>query len=155
MGEGPARVVYRDDHAVAFFPLRPAALGHTLVVPRRHMPDIWELPEQTAAHLSRTVLRVAAALRAAVTPDGLNIIQSNGAAATQTVPHLHAHLVPRWAADAMGPIWQAKPPRHPPQVLDNLRDKLAGLILGVGPCPNLYSFQTLGENETHGKNRPF
>ena len=57
---GPARVVYRDDHAVAFFPLRPAALGHTLVVPRQHIPNIWELPEQTAAHLSRTVLRVAA-----------------------------------------------------------------------------------------------
>lgn len=122
------RVVYRDDHAVAFFPLRPATFGHTLVVPRRHIPDIWELPEQTAVHLSRAVLRVAAALRAAVTPDGLNIIQSSGAAATQTVPHLHMHLVPRWAADAMGPIWPAKPPSHPPQVLDDLRDKLAGLI---------------------------
>lgn len=128
MGEGPARVVHRDDHAVAFFPLRPAALGHTLVVPRRHIPDIWELPEQTAAHLTHTVLRVAAALRTAIAPDGLNIIQSNGAAATQTVPHLHAHLVPRWAADAMGPIWPAKPPSHPPQVLDNLRNKLAGLM---------------------------
>ena len=128
MGEGPARVVYRDDYAVAFFPLQPASLGHTLVVPRRHIPDIWALPEQTAAHLSRAVLRVAAALRAAVTPDGLNIIQSSGAAATQTVPHLHVHLVPRWAADAMGPIWPAKPPSHPPQVLDDLRDKLAGLI---------------------------
>lgn len=128
MGEGPARVVYRDDHAVAFFPLRPATFGHTLVVPRRHIPDIWELPEQTAAHLSRTVLRGAAALRAAAAPDGLNIIQSSGAAATQTVPHLHAHLVPRWAADAMGPIWPAKPPSHPPQVLDDLRDTLAGRI---------------------------
>lgn len=135
MGEGWAREVYRDDHAVAFFPLRPATLGHTLVVPRRHIPDIWELPEADAACLSRTVLRVATALRAAVTPDGLNIIQSNGVAATQTVPHLHVHLVPRWAADAMGPIWPAKPPSHPPQVLDNLRDKLAGLMqggLGVG-----------------------
>lgn len=128
MGEGPARVVYRDDHAVAFFPLRPATFGHTLVVPRRHIPDIWKLPEQTAAHLSRAVLRGAAALRAAVAPDGLNIIQSSGAAATQTVPHLHAHLVPRWAADAMGPIWPAKLPSHPPQVLDNLRDTLAGRI---------------------------
>lgn len=128
MGEGWAREIYRDDHAVAFFPLRPAALGHTLVVPRRHIPDIWELPEADAACLSRTVLRVAAALRAAVTPDGLNIIQSNGVAATQTVPHLHVHLVPRWAADAMGPIWPAKPPSHPPQVLDNLRNKLAGLM---------------------------
>lgn len=128
MGEGWAREVYRDDHAVAFFPLQPASLGHTLVVPRRHIPDIWALPEQTAAHLSRTVLRVAAALRTAVAPDGLNIIQSSGAAATQTVPHLHAHLVPRWAADAMGPIWQARPPSYPPQVLDNLRNTLAGLI---------------------------
>lgn len=128
MGEGWAREVYRDDHAVAFFPLRPATLGHTLVVPRRHIPDIWELPEADAACLSRTVLRVATALRAAVTPDGLNIIQSNGVAATQTVPHLHVHLVPRWAADVMGPIWPANPPSHPPQVLDNLRDKLAGLM---------------------------
>jgi len=128
MGEGWAREIYRDDHTAAFFPLRPATLGHTLVVPRRHIPDIWELPEADAARLSRAVLRVAAALRAAVTPDGLNIIQSSGAAATQTVPHLHIHLVPRWAADAIGPIWQAKPPSHPPQVLDNLRDKLAGLM---------------------------
>ena len=128
-------MVYRDDHAVAFFPLRPAALGHTLVVPRLHIPDIWELPEAAAAHLSRTVLRCAAALRTAVAPDGLNIIQSSGVAPTQTVPHLHVHLVLRWAADAMGPIWPAKPPSHPPQVLDNLRDKLAGLMqggLGVG-----------------------
>ena len=128
MGEGWAREIYRDDHAVAFFPLRPATLGHTRVVPRRHIPDIWELPEADAACLSRTVLRVATALRAAVTPDGLNIIQSNGVAATQTVPHLHVHLVPRWAADVMGPIWPANPPSHPPQVLDNLRDKLAGLM---------------------------
>lgn len=128
MGEGWAREVYRDDHAMAFFPLCPATLGHTLVVPRRQIPDIWELPEQTAVHLSRAVLRVAAALRAAVAPDGLNIIQSSGAAATQTVPHLHMHLVPRWTVDAMGPIWPAKPPSHPPQALDNLHAKLAGLI---------------------------
>ena len=128
MGEGPARVVYRDDHAVAFFPLRPATFGHTLVVPRRHIPDIWGLPEADAARLSRAALRVAAALRAAVAPAGLNIIQSSGAAATQTVPHLHVHLVPRWAADAMGPIWPARPPSYPPQALDNLRDELAGLM---------------------------
>ena len=128
MGEGRAREVYRDDHAVAFFPLRPATLGHTLVVPRRHIPDIWELPEADAACLSRAVLWVVAAVRAAITPDGLNIIQSSGAVATQTAPHLHVHLVPRWAADAMGTIWPADPPSYPPQVLDDLRDKLAGLI---------------------------
>lgn len=100
-----AREVYRDQHVVAFFPTEPAVLGHTMVVPREHIPDIWSLDEDTAAHLARATVRLAGAVREAVSPEGLNIIQSNGEAATQTVFHLHVHLVPRWAGDAMGPIW--------------------------------------------------
>lgn len=68
-------------------------------------PDIWSLDEATAAHLARATLRLSAALRDAVKPEGLNVIQSNGVAATQTVFHLHVHLVPRWEGDAMGAIW--------------------------------------------------
>ena len=100
-----AREVYRDEHVVAFFPTEPAVLGHTMVVPRRHVADIWELDEETASHLARSTVRLAGAIREAVHPEGLNIIQSNGEAATQTVFHLHVHLVPRWDGDAMGPIW--------------------------------------------------
>lgn len=100
-----AREVYRDDHVVAFFPTDPAVLGHTLVVPRKHVPDIWSLSEEKAAHLARATVRLAGAIREAVHPEGLNLIQSNGEAATQTVFHLHVHLVPRWGGDAMGPIW--------------------------------------------------
>lgn len=99
------REVYRDEHVVAFFPTEPAVLGHTMVVPREHVPGIWSLPEETAAHLARATVRLAAAVRLAVEPEGLNIIQSNGEVATQTVFHLHVHLVPRWAGDAVGPIW--------------------------------------------------
>ena len=99
------REVYRDEHVVAFFPTEPAALGHTMVVPREHVPDIWSLSEDTAAHLARASIRLAAAVRLAVEPEGLNIIQSNGKVATQTVFHLHVHLLPRWAEDAVGPIW--------------------------------------------------
>lgn len=100
-----AREVYRDEHVVAFFPLEPATLGHTLVVPREHIPDVWALNEDTAAHLGRAVVRLSRAVRTAVEPQGLNIIQSNGEVATQTVLHLHVHLVPRWRNDAVGRIW--------------------------------------------------
>lgn len=100
-----AREVLRTDQVVAFFPLEPATLGHTMIIPRRHLPNIWHLDDPTAAVLATATLTVARAVRDALDPDGLNIIQSNGHAATQTVPHLHVHVVPRWHHDAMGPIW--------------------------------------------------
>lgn len=99
------REVYRDKHVVAFFPTEPAVLGHTLLVPREHVPDIWALTEETARHLAEGTLRLATALRKALHPEGLNVIQSSGEAATQSVFHLHVHLVPRWEGDAIGPIW--------------------------------------------------
>jgi histidine triad (HIT) family protein len=106
--EEPARIVMRSDEVVAFFPLEPATLGHTLVIPTVHVRDIWGLGDRQASALALATIRVAHAVRAAMSPDGLNIIQSNGEAATQTVPHLHVHVVPRWFDDAMGPIWPAE-----------------------------------------------
>lgn len=100
-----AREVYRDQHVVAFFPRNPATLGHTLVIPRLHIPDIWSLDQITAERLARVTTQLAAAVKRAVNPDGLNIIQSNGKAASQTVFHLHVHLVPRWEGDPVGRIW--------------------------------------------------
>ena len=100
-----AREVYRNEHVVAFFPMEPATLGHTLVVPRKHISDVWDLDENTATHLARAVVRISHAMRTAVEPEGLNIIQSNGEVATQTVFHLHVHIVPRWSGDAIGRIW--------------------------------------------------
>jgi histidine triad (HIT) family protein len=99
------REVYRDEHVVAFFPTNPAVLGHTLVVPRDHIADIWALDLDTATHLARASLAISFAVRSALRPDGLNIIQSNGNAATQTVFHLHVHVVPRQFDDQMGQIW--------------------------------------------------
>src|SRR5688500_12655198 len=105
-GEDPdAREVYRDENVVAFFPLEPAALGHTLVVPVADGPDIWNVDDGTARQLARVTIRLAKVMRRALNPAGLNVIQSNGEAATQTVFHLHVHLVPRWPDDEIGPIW--------------------------------------------------
>ncbi|MEU7715906.1 HIT domain-containing protein [Micromonospora chalcea] len=99
------REIYRNEHVVAFFPLEPATLGHTLVIPRQHIPDIWSLDAETASHLARATLGLSRAIRRATEPEGLNVIQSNGAAATQSVFHLHVHIVPRWANDQLGRIW--------------------------------------------------
>lgn len=101
----PAREVFRTSSVLAFFPLKPATLGHTLLVPTEHMPDIWALTEQVAADLAHWTLSLASAVRRVMRPDGLNVIQSNGSAASQTVPHLHVHIVPRWQGDAIGQIW--------------------------------------------------
>lgn len=122
-GEEDARVVYSTAGILAFFPLEPAALGHTLVIPKIHVPDIWAVTDDTCSQLSRAVLRVARAIRSALRPDGMNIINSAGSAATQTIFHLHVHLVPRWANDGFGDLWPPAEARA-----DHVEDRVADLI---------------------------
>lgn len=126
-----AREIYRDEHVVAFFPTEPAVLGHVLLAPRRHVPDIWALLSEEAAHLSRASVRLASAIRDALGPEGLNVIQSNGEAATQTVPHLHVHLVPRWVGDAMGPIWPEETD-YPETEKDQTAQRIRGAMRRLG-----------------------
>ncbi len=105
-GDDPeAIVVYEDSHTVAFVPINPATRGHLLVVPRRHCPRVWNLSPEDAAHTAQATVTVARAIHDALSPAGLNIIQSNGAVATQTVDHLHVHLVPRWERDRVVLRW--------------------------------------------------
>jgi histidine triad (HIT) family protein len=111
-GAAPSWRVHEDDDAVAFLDIDQATPGHTLIVPRRHVPDIWSLSEDEAATVMRSVHRVAARLREALRPDGLNVTQSNGAAAWQEVFHYHVHLVPRYGDDGLVPPWRpTRPPR--------------------------------------------
>ncbi|MEU6577196.1 HIT family protein [Streptomyces sp. NPDC046805] len=119
-----ARVVHEDDQTVAFFPLTPATWGHTLVIPRAHAADLWEMDATEVQYLMRAVLEVGRTLRAVLEPAGMNVIHSVGRAASQTVFHAHVHLVPREAGDAVGDIW---PPRELPQdeaALDGLARRI-------------------------------
>ena len=106
-GTTPSWGVAEDDVAVAFLDIGQATPGHTLVVPRTHAADIWELSEDDAAMVMRSVHRVAAMLRRALRPLGMNVIQSNGGAAGQEVFHYHVHLVPRYGDDDLAPPWPA------------------------------------------------
>ncbi|MFD8169527.1 HIT family protein [Streptomyces cellulosae] len=105
--DSDARVVYRSQEVTAFFPLEPATRGHTLVVPNRHVSDLTDLTPGEARDVGEALLKIARAIRSAVSPAGLNVIQSTGAVATQTVPHVHFHLVPRWPTDRMVLDWPA------------------------------------------------
>lgn len=104
-GATPAREVFRSETSVAFFPDHPAVLGHTLVVPRAHISDLMSLDRSTAYALSDAVREIVPAVLAATGAEGLNLVQSNGRAAGQTVFHLHVHLVPRREGDRMPDLW--------------------------------------------------
>jgi diadenosine tetraphosphate (Ap4A) HIT family hydrolase len=108
----PSAVVVAEGlNWLAFFPDAPATPGHTLVVPRRHVAHFWALDDELATALSVACLRVGRAIHETLDPEGMNLITSQGAAAEQTVMHVHMHLVPRWPDDAVGEIW---PPKQPP-----------------------------------------
>ncbi|MFF3951544.1 HIT family protein [Streptomyces sp. NPDC001902] len=109
-GKAPATVVWQDERNVAFFPLRPAVVGHTLVIPRDHYDDLFEVTETSLSSLVQAASLVGKGLRAALHADGMNLINSAGKAASQSVFHVHLHLVPRWEGDRFGDIW---PPSEP------------------------------------------
>jgi len=110
--DSDVREVYRDEHLVAFFPTEPATIGHTLVIPKPHIADIWALDSRTAERLASATVAIASAVRRVFDPQGLNVIQSNGEAASQSIAHLHIHVVPRWSGDAIGRFWPSET-NHP------------------------------------------
>jgi len=95
----PAHIVYEDEGTVAFMDIMPIHEGHTLVVPKAHAADAFEIDPGDAAAAMRAAVKVARAVKAAFGCDGVNIFQSNGPAAGQTVFHFHIHVLPRWAGD--------------------------------------------------------
>lgn len=105
-GEIPALKIYEDQATLAFMDISPASRGHALVISKDEHPDLYSLPPETLAAVTQTVQRVARGLRGALQPDGINIIQNNGAAAGQTVFHYHVHIIPRWEGDSAVRLWQ-------------------------------------------------
>ena len=108
-GRLPSYRVLEDEHTVAFLDIEPFAPGHTLVVPREHASDLWTISETVHAQVALMTHRVAALLRAALAPDGVNVLHSTGEAAGQEVFHFHAHVVPRRHDDELRALWNSPP----------------------------------------------
>jgi histidine triad (HIT) family protein len=92
--EAQASVIYEDERVIAFLSHRPLNVGHTLVVPKKHYADIYDIPEEEVAYLFKVVKRLACAVREATKIEGIRLVQNNGKDAGQVVFHLHVHIIP-------------------------------------------------------------
>ena len=93
-GELPAIKIYEDDQVLAFMDIMPQADGHALVIPKTPAVNLLDLPAEAAAYTIQVVQKVARAIEKALDVEGIVLMQLSGAAAGQTVPHVHFHLIP-------------------------------------------------------------
>lgn len=108
-GEIPSFKVYEDELTYGFLDIFPASKGHTLVIPKSHHQDVFDISSSLYAKVAQSAQAVAALLESKLKCDGISVMQSNRQAAWQTVFHLHFHVIPRWSGDALINPWTAKP----------------------------------------------
>jgi histidine triad (HIT) family protein len=108
-GEAPSMKIFEDERTMVIMDINPINSGHCLVLTKPHAPTIWDADGEDLSAAMATAKKVALAIRHALKPDGLNILQANGAAAFQSVPHFHLHLIPRWNHDGKGFDWKIVP----------------------------------------------
>ena len=108
-GEIPAVKVLDEELVVAFMDINPSSKGHMLVVPKKHAENIFEISESDLAATVKAVRRCANAVKEALNAEGITILQLNGKASDQIIPHFHIHIIPRWANDGL-PVstWEMK-----------------------------------------------
>ena len=107
-GEIPSFTLFEDEATLAFMDINPANEGHTLVIPKEHATDLYAVSDEVLARTAMTAKKVAAAVARTLNPDGLNIVQCNGAAAAQSVMHFHVHVLPRVKDDRLAMNWGLK-----------------------------------------------
>jgi histidine triad (HIT) family protein len=108
-GQMPSMMIYEDDRTLCIMDINPLNAGHCLVITQNHAATLFDSDPADVAAAIGTAQKVALALRAVLKPDGLNLLQANGAAAFQSVPHFHLHVIPRWTNDGKGFDWTLVP----------------------------------------------
>lgn len=121
-GEIPTRTVYEDEDFRAILDLGPATEGHTLILPKDHAENLYDLPGETCAKVLPVAQKVAKLLKEKLGCDGLNLVQNNGELAGQTVMHFHLHLIPRYENDGQRILW--RPTQPSAEELDEVLNKL-------------------------------
>jgi histidine triad (HIT) family protein len=107
--ELPGQIVDEDERTVAFMDINPATRGHALVVPRRHAKDLLEIEPDDLAATAVAAQRLAKRVHERLKPDGINLLNSCGSAAWQTIFHFHVHVIPRYDGDPLRLPWTPGP----------------------------------------------
>jgi histidine triad (HIT) family protein len=118
-GEIPAAKIYEDEHTLAFLDINPATEYHTLIIPKKHYVNMFDIPETEAAHIMRTIKKVIALYEKKLNMTDVNVVNNSGKKAHQEVFHLHYHIVPRFTNEKIGVPF----PEHP-----ELREKFAEML---------------------------
>jgi histidine triad (HIT) family protein len=122
-GELPSQIVDSDERTISFMDINPATPGHALVIPRAHSADLYEVSEEDLLASMSAARRLALRMRETIEPGGINILNSCGRPAWQTVFHFHLHVVPRYAGDPLELPWlpSAGDPEEIAAVAERLR----------------------------------
>jgi len=121
-GELPCAEITSNGSVVSFLDIGPLVEGHTLIVPREHFENLWELPAALGAELTAALQRVGRAIMAGTGASGLNVVMNNGPAAGQLVPHAHWHLIPRFEGDGLLHVQQKEYESR--QRMENIAQKI-------------------------------
>ena len=128
-GELPSAKVYEDEHVFAFLDLSQVTKGHTLVVPKIHKSNVFELTPEIAGNLFERVPKIANALNTAYEPIGMNLLQNNGEFAGQSVFHFHLHLIPRYGkGDGFGAVWKSHQDQYSSEDLHKIASEISNHI---------------------------
>lgn len=123
-GDIPSAKVYEDEWVYAFMDAGQVNPGHVLIATRKPYETLMDADEESAAAMMRAARRIAVAVQEVFKPDGITILQANRPAGWQTVPHLHLHVLPRYANDGVDLTWPRKEPG-----MEKLREYAARIVL--------------------------
>jgi histidine triad (HIT) family protein len=123
-GDLPATVIDEDERTIAFMDIAPATRGHALVIPRAHAPDLLSVDAEDLTAVALASQRLAVRVKERLQADGVNLINSCGATAWQTVFHFHVHVIPRYDGDPLRLPWVSTP--GDPQEIAAAAKELAG-----------------------------
>ena len=126
-GEIPATRLYEDPDVLAFMDIGPVVKGHALVIPKAHHNPMMDAPPEILQKLITVVQRIAKAQMKGLQADGINISQANGSVAGQMVPHIHFHVIPRFAAEGIHRNWSPKQ-YDSPQELESIAKQIRQAI---------------------------
>ncbi len=125
-GEIPSTKVFENEHVLAFLDISQVTKGHTLVIPKVHKENLFELTPEIAKELFSVVPEIARAIKQEFNPIGLNSLNNNGEAAGQSVFHFHMHLIPRYGeGDGFGAVWKTHTSEYTPEDLTTIADSIA------------------------------
>jgi len=124
-GSIPSTKIYEDEYVYAFMDISPLTKGHTLLIPKEHVANVFEMSEETASYIFRVAPRIANAIKDSFKPAGMNLLNNNGAPAGQSVFHFHLHFIPRYdETDGYKPTWITKQDEFTSDILQGLAEEI-------------------------------